>query len=70
MRTEKKAKIETTYGEALGLVGFARGIACAPAMDKALMDHMAGRAIGDHRNQPEMMAWLRGWTKANLAAQS
>ena len=51
----------------LGTIAFASGIN-APALDSAMMEMLKGRQVGDPRNIPEMKAWTRGWTEANLAA--
>lgn len=62
------ARTDTTFAETLGMIAYARGIHCAPCLDRDMMDTLKGRELGDTRTVKELKAWTNGWTKANLAA--
>lgn len=58
--------INTTTARALGAIAYNTGCPYAPALDENMVAHIAGREVGDPRTQPELKAWLDGWTGANL----
>jgi hypothetical protein len=60
--------------EALGSKAFAAGIFCAPALDKEVMKAVATLSTPDFSNSKTIIivlkAWLTGWHKANLCADT
>jgi hypothetical protein len=66
MTTTNKAGIEAA--EQAGRAAFAAGIIRAPALDAAVAKLLAGRTGGEQ--VPVLLAWLRGWDRANLASIS
>jgi hypothetical protein len=62
------AKPNIDAAKAFGSIAFAQGMPAAPALDANMTEMMKGRQIGDKRTIPELKAWHRGWTEANLAA--
>jgi hypothetical protein len=68
MNATTMSKPNRAYTKTLGALAFARGIACAPALDSTLATYMGSRQIGDTRSVPELKAWITGWTEASLAA--
>ena len=50
----------------LGAEAFAIGIPMIPVLDGRIRDLIKSREVGDPRTQPELRAWIAGWTEANL----
>lgn len=57
---------DTNGFRALGSIAFARGIPMIPILDGSVRDRLVGREVGDRRTEPELRAWIAGWTEANL----
>ena len=55
----------TQFAKTLGSIAFAKGSACAPAMDADFMAQI-NPEVGS--NVKAMQAWIAGWVGANLAA--
>lgn len=59
---------QTQAAQTFGSIAFAKGVACAPALDRDFLNTLQGRPVGDKNTKREMRAWIAGWTAANLAA--
>lgn len=61
----KKAN-EKLIAESYGIAAFEMGKPCVAALDSNLVQMLEGVRVGEGTHI--LMAWIGGWTKANLAA--
>ena len=64
-----KTKSNTLLAETMGMIAFAKGIKCAPALDAEFNKFLFrdGSSPAHKQLMSEMTAWTQGWIKANLA---